>query len=279
MYEYFNYYKCIEYGLYKKLKSLKRLTIEQINTFEDDEYKIFLFLFYEYYDILNDYDNNSFNETNINYILSCGNLKMLKYFESRGFTYESNKLNSYFICSACNQNISILKYLLAKGANINYAYNDYRNAYMFAAINNNIKLLKFLEENGINIYYSSKKFNNNAYLHNIQNAKLSTLKYLESRGINIYTKDSYGMNAYFNAVYRGKNIKILEHLESKGFNIYVKDNELLRFLKSSTELLYCNSKRTHKYILKKFNYNYLYNNDKYKNILSHKNNKNKLIYI
>jgi ankyrin repeat protein len=196
--EYINLLDFLSQDIYKLPKlSKKDICLEPI----PDSTKIILFGFYEYYDELDKFD-----------------IEALNHFNMSGFF----NINILMIAAYYNK-IRLIKYLLARGVDINMSNKSGYNAYLFATSNFNVKIkvLKLLEDNGINIH----KIND--YLFNaftmsigyVKNYKIRTLEYLKSRGIDIHKLSYSGSNVYFYA----QNIKICKYLEANGLNIHIKN--------------------------------------------------------
>jgi ankyrin repeat protein len=155
-YKYINY---IENNWFN-LRHLRRLNKEQINDYKEP-YRMYLYVYYNYLNELNNYDINQLNifinacEDNI-YIFAanCGNIKILKYLESRGINIHFKNCwgNNTYLDVSINGNIKIMKYLESRGININDTNNIGQNSYKitrdiktqaYILKNKNYKLNKF----------------------------------------------------------------------------------------------------------------------------------------
>jgi ankyrin repeat protein len=246
--EYINLLNRLSLDIYKSQKLSKEdICLEQISDFE----KLFLFGFYEYYDELDKFDINSLNFYGL-------------------YKYGKNIL----MIAAYYNKIRLIKYLLARGVDINIFNESGQNAYLIALNNANIKIktLKLLEDNGINIY-KIDKYKDNAFMtaiiYNIR-PKIKILEYLKSRSINIHMLNLWKENAYF---YTG-NIKTIKFLEINDLNIHYKrcnDNIYSHFFKYYNKkieqnkkkiLTYLNSRGVRNYYSE--NYNFCKRNGIYK---------------
>ena len=187
------------------LKTLQKLNEEEIMIY-DEPYRMYLLCFYKY--------NNKFKEQN--YTITNLYKYINEYFD----------MHIYFMAAFIG-NIKIMKYLESRGMDINYKNNEDCNAYLCATINGQIKTIKYLESCGFDIY--SKNISGyNMYLIAVSEGQIKTMKYLESRGINIYCENNFGHNAYLLAAFNDK-LKIMKYLESKDYNVrfnieYIKIN-------------------------------------------------------
>jgi hypothetical protein len=225
--EYINLLNRLSLDIYKSQKLSKEdICLEQISDFE----KLFLFGFYEYYDELDKFDINSLNFYGL-------------------YKFDKNLL----MIAAYYNKIRLIKYLLARGVDINIFNESGQNAYLIALNNTNIKIktLKLLEDNGINIY-KIDQYKDNAFMtaiiYNIR-PKIKILEYLKSRSINIHILNMWKENAYF---YTG-NIKTIKFLEINDLNIHYKhntycDNIYLHFFRYYNKKIEHNKKRLLKYL-------------------------------
>jgi ankyrin repeat protein len=240
--EYINLLNRLSLDIYKSQKLSKEdICLEQISDFE----KLFLFGFYEYYDELDKFDINSLNFYGL-------------------YKFDKNLL----MIAAYYNKIRLIKYLLARGVDINIFNESGQNAYLIALNNTNIKIktLKLLEDNGINIY-KIDQYKDNAFMtaiiYNIR-PKIKILEYLKSRSINIHILNMWKENAYF---YTG-NIKTIKFLEINDLNIHYKhntycDNIYLHFFRYYNKKIEHNKKRLLKYLKSRGVRNYYSNNYKY----------------
>jgi ankyrin repeat protein len=155
--------------------------------------KLFLFAFYEHYDVLDKFDIKELNYSGI-------------------YNYYKNIL----MIAAYYNKIRLIKYLLARGIDINNESGQ--NAYLFACININVKIkvLKLLETTN---YYTRNPFI--IYMYNCQSyPKIRILEYFKSIGINIYKVNTDWKNSYFYA----DSLKLIKYLETNGINIHFNNN-------------------------------------------------------
>jgi ankyrin repeat protein len=247
--EYIESLNILSQEIYKLPKlSIEDICLEQI----PDSNKKYLYGFYEYYDELDKF-----------------NIKELNHFNNYGF-YNKNIL---MIASYYNK-IRLIKYLLARGIDINISNKSGYNSYLFHCLNNYVKIktLKLLEDNGANIHKISD-FKYNAFLFAIYSNKrkiIKVLEHLKSKFIDIYKINYRGCNACFYA----HNVKIFKYLESNGFNIHIKDTDnlnvysyIINFRTTQDKhkfrlLKYLKQRGVHTYYSK--NYNYCKRNNYYK---------------
>lgn len=226
--EYMKYINSI-IKLNRKIYELPRLSKEDINNLKlpRDE-KLFLFGFYEHYNELNNYDIKELDNIIPGYL---------------------NK--NLLMCAAFYNKIKLIKYLIARGININ------DNVYFYVLKNPNVKLktLKLLENNGINIHKIDKYGNNSCLIYIRYFPKIRVLEYLRLHNINMYKFSNSGLNLYLYAIIYS-NIKIIKYLEVNGFNIHIKN----------------------KYNYNAYNYNIDYKMNNYIRVLKYINSRNIKMY-
>ncbi len=212
-----------------KIYELPRLSKEDINNFElSHNEKLFLFGFYEHYNELNNYDIKELD----NIILGHSKINLL-------------------MCAAFYNKIKLIKYLIARGININY------NVYFYVLKNPNVKLktLKLLENNGINIHKIDNYGNNCCLIYIRYFPKIRVLEHLRLHNINMYKFNNSGLNLYLYAIIFS-NFKIIKYLEANGFNIHIKN----------------------KYNYNAYNYNIDYKMNNYIRVLKYINSRNIKMY-
>jgi hypothetical protein len=196
--EYIDSFKVLSQDIYK----LPKLSKEDIclKTHSDYE-KIILCGFYEHYEILDTYDIDALNTFGINNDI---------------YNFGKNLL----MIAAHYNKIRLIKYLLARGIDINISNKSGYNAYLFYFSNPNIKI-KVLKLFKTAKLLGTKDYNTNnpfiIYMSNCHfNQKIRILEYLKSIDMNIYKFTKWGTNA----CYYSNNVKILKYLDSIGFNIF-----------------------------------------------------------
>jgi len=228
--------KLSEY-IYKLPKlSKKDICLNQHSDYE----KIILFGFYEYYDELDKFDINQ---------LIIG---------------DKNKwgTNILFIAAYYNK-IRLIKYLLARGININISNNEGFNAYISIFFNENVKIktLKLLEDNGTNIHIITKALNNafTTFIINNKRPQIKVLEHLKSIGIDIHKVNMWRNNVCFYA----EKIKTIKYFEANGINIHLKNiyniNIYSKIIKYSYQidkniLKYLKSRGVRNYYSENYNY-------------------------
>jgi ankyrin repeat protein len=224
-----------------KIYELPRLSKEDINNFElSHNEKLFLFGFYEHYNELNNYDIKELD----NIILGHSKINLL-------------------MCAAFYNKIRLIKYLIARGININIIDKNVNNAYYYALRNSSkleknkvkLKTLKLLEDNGINIHNIDNYGNNCCLIYIRYFPKIRVLEHLRLHNINMYKFNNSGLNLYLYAIIYS-NFKIIKYLEANGFNIHIKN----------------------KYNYNAYNYNIDYKMNNYIRVLKYINSRNIKMY-
>jgi ankyrin repeat protein len=218
-----------------KIYELPRLSKEDINNLKlSHNEKLFLFGFYEHYNELNNYDIKELD----NIILGHSKINLL-------------------MCAAFYNKIRLIKYLIARGINININDKNVNNAYYYVLKNPNVKLktLKLLENNGINIHKIDKYGNNSCLIYIRHFSKIRVLEHLRLHNINMYKFNNSGLNLYLYAIIFS-NFKIIKYLEANGFNIHIKN----------------------KYNYNAYNYNIDYKMNNYIRVLKYINSRNIKMY-
>jgi hypothetical protein len=205
----------IQRNYYDKMKSLIKLTEQDIDNIPDVNNKIYLTVYYNLIDKFKTFDINhlinskcSCYNTNIyTFAIQCGNYEICKYLEEINFNIENEDKLRLLCFGAANMNFEIIKYIKKIGFNNDKKYNLSYNAFHCAIkpklinkiyyyyeyfVSQNvkhdeqIKMMKYLEEIGLNIH------GENAYMFAAKNGYLKIMKFLETTELNICATDFNG---------------------------------------------------------------------------------------
>jgi ankyrin repeat protein len=122
--------------------------------------------------------------------------------------------------------ISIIKFLINNGANVNSIDSSGQNALFAALTNNNSKLVIYLIENGINVNLVDN-YSMTALHHAVNRSfpNIEIIKNLIENGVNINQPDKGGRTALYLAIQWDIQYNVLEFLINNGANINQCDNE------------------------------------------------------
>jgi ankyrin repeat protein len=217
------------------LKSLAKLTNNQIKSIDNDCIRMYLYCYYDYPEFYNYKKkkllNRYINEDKENLMLFAsfiGNIDLIIYLEQNGLDINhkaKNYADAYLISSKLGH-IHILEYLESRGANINTIDKWLHNSYILAARFNKLDVLKYLETKCVDKYKRNCD-GFNAYLVAACSGHVNILKYFLQSNHDIYVKNYNGDNAYLLAATYG-HLDAFKYLETLDFDIYekYKDNNM-----------------------------------------------------
>ena len=142
---------------------------------------------------------------------TSGNFKEQLYFLEN---YEGNAL---FLAAVGAGELSLVKYVLQKGADI-HVYDD--NALRYAVETNHTNMVKFLIDNGADVHI----YDDLPLRLASQNGNLEMIKYLVEHGANVHGSHDHALR---NAVVNN-DFKIVKYLVEHGADIHVSDDLPLR---------------------------------------------------
>jgi hypothetical protein len=149
-----------------------------------------------------------------------GNLIFAKYlFEkySIDLEYYDKENKATCLCWAAynghyKASLSMVKFLIENGANIEGKSSTDTTPIMFASIKGHITIVKYLHENGANIHKINFS-NDNAFSIAAWKGHLEIVKYLYEKNVNFHLIDSNGKNAMENASNKG-HTHVIEFLKT-----------------------------------------------------------------
>jgi hypothetical protein len=193
------YFNTFIFGI-KSLEQLPKLSRKQIKdnlkTHSKHMFiKLNLYGYYGYYKSLDKYKLKQLNQNGLTMnAISSNKVKYVKYLESRGIYIKTYKPQYIIGIASIYGNIKMLKYFETKM--------DILKSLSYSDILHSYKTLKYLFSRGLNIYKKDFN-KQDLLLTYIQQAsdisdKLTTkvFKYIISKGANIYKKDIDGKNIY-----------------------------------------------------------------------------------
>ncbi|KAJ3835713.1 ankyrin repeat-containing domain protein [Lentinula raphanica] len=121
-------------------------------------------------------------------------------------------------------NLDIMKFLVAKGADVNAHGGQYGTALQAAVTGGQLGVVKFLVEKGANINAQDDHHYGNALQTAVCWAKLEIVKYLVEKGADVNAQGGYHGNALQAAVNLGK-LEIVKYLVKKGADINIQGGE------------------------------------------------------
>ena len=177
------------------------------------------------------------------YAVETGNLEIVKLLVEKGvdINVENSRGTSPLDIAIINNYQDIIKYLLGQENLI------YKHSYLInASAIGNLSLVKYFIENGADVNAKSNKRPNETPLHVAAfNGHLEVIKYLIEHGADVNIKDYYGKTPLFWAVYEGQLNVVKYFIEELGLDITIKDARgitpmhyvVLDFWKQKTDVL------------------------------------------